>query len=149
MIYIGIDPGRQTGIAEWNPHEQRFEDHGFHTVDFWGAIKFINDYIRAGCAFKVVLENPNLNRPVFFPKPKPGQKPIPEPVKLKKAQDVGRNKEDAYLIQQYCELKGIECVEIRPATEKWNHKTFINLTKLSVKTTNEHVRDAARLVWKL
>lgn len=147
MIYIGIDPGRQTGVAEWNPQQKKFE--ALSTTDFWGCIKLINDYIRGGCVFKVILENPNLNRPVFFPTPKPGERPLGEPVKLKKAQDVGRNKEDAYLIQQYCEIKNIDCVEVKPTGSKWSHKTFINLTKLKVKKSNEHVRDAARLVWGL
>ena len=143
MIYIGIDPGRNTGIAEWNPHEKKFE--GFTTTDFWGCIKLLGNYIRGNCEFMVILENPNLNRPVFFPK----NIKLNEPQKLKKAQDVGRNKENAYLIQEFCKVKGIKCIEVRPTMKKWTNDTFMNLSKLGLKQSNEHIRDAARLVWGL
>ena len=143
MIYIGIDPGRKTGIAVWSANEKKFLS--LMTTDFWGCIKLISNYLLSEFELTVVLENPNLNRPVFFPK----AEKFSQLTKLKKAQDVGRNKEDAFLIQKYCESREIRCIEVRPTMSKWTHETFINLTKADLKRSNEHVRDAARLIWGL
>jgi len=144
MKFIGIDCGRQTGWAEWEDRLDRFTK--LETYDFWGAIdelslvaafNKLNDY-----ETKVIIEDPGLNKPTFVPKG------MPRNVALKKAQDVGRNKENAFLIIKYCEKYQIPFATLRPSAPKWNAETFKNLTKHQGRT-NEHNRDAARLVWKL
>lgn len=143
MIFVGVDPGRKTGFCMYDPHTRQILS--LQTFDFWGCISKLSQMKREQQEFKVLIENPNLNRPVFFPK----DVPFNEPVKLKKAQDVGRNKEDAYLIIQYCIKYAIPYAEVRPCNPKWKHEEFVNYTKWPARATNEHARDAARLVFGL
>ena len=141
MIFIGIDPGRNTGVAIWDGPRQQFNK--LTTLDFWGVIELIDRYKKVGTDyFKIVIENPGLNKPTFARKG--------ESVKLamNRSQKVGRNKEQAYLIIGYCKLHKIDFTEVRPTQTKWNADPFRRLTKYRG-STNEHNRDAARLVWKL
>ena len=140
MIYIGIDPGRNTGIAVWDSKSRSYVE--LKTGDFWDCMATIKKYWKSPNPFRIVVENPNLNQPVWAGGTGLGMKQ-----KLKIAQDVGRNKEDAYLIITWCERQGVDCTQMQPRDKKWNHKEFIQVTKLPLKRSNEHLRDAARLVF--
>lgn len=141
MIYIGIDAGRKTGVALWDAARQKF--NRVSTLDFWGLINLLDQYREIGTDFfRVVIENPNLNKPTFARKGETRQ------MGMKRSQDVGRNKEQSFLIMEYCKNHKIPFTDIRPTQTKWSSETFKRLTGYTGRT-NEHTRDAARLVWKL
>jgi len=123
------------------------------TLDFWECIALLalirnkrKKALESGRGnqyeYKIIIEDPGLNKPTFVP---PG---MSYPIALKKAQDVGRNKENAFLIIEYCKRNQIPFATLRPSAPKWKAKAFKKLTGYQG-TTNEHNRDAARLVWKL
>lgn len=162
MIYLGIDCGRHTAIVKWDPQLRKFTD--METTDFWGGINYLMAQRKMAATYKyklsVVIEDPNINKPVFTP-------PDLDPVKLLRskprkfdeaksaflrsmniAQKVGRNKESAYLTIDFLKRKEIDFMTSRPIAPKWDAQEFKRLTGYEGRT-NEHVRDAARLVWKL
>jgi len=138
-LYIGIDPGRETGVALWWTGLKKCE---LKTMDFWSVIVELNIRCIEGAGFYVRIEDPNKNRPTFG-KLKGG-------ALARKSQDVGRNKEHAYLIIQYCERHNIPYTAIQPTQKKWDHETFNNILKgingQTFTRTNQHQRDAARFV---
>lgn len=134
--YIGIDPGRNTGICIYSIKTKTIIN--LELRDFWGAVQII-DQLSNDAVF--IIEDPQLNKPVF-------NRGLKVNSNLKVAQDVGRNKEQAYLLIEYMKMKNITFKQVRPSVEKWDHKYFVKLTKWQG-TSNEHVRDAARLVWGL
>lgn len=138
-LYIGIDPGRETGVAYWSTEQKKVE---LETMSFWDIIAEINRRFNDWEDIHVRIEDPNRNRPTFG-KLKGG-------ALARKSQDVGRNKEHAYLIIQYCERHNIPYTAIQPTQKKWDHETFNNILKgingQTFTRTNPHQRDAARFV---
>jgi len=136
-IYIGIDPGVTTGLAVWDG-----KDIVFHTTDFWGAIEEIQQWI---VPITVVIEDPSKNKPVFHRDLKVrGDKR--DRTMLKIGQNVGSNKREGQLLIEYCEQNGIECRAIKPTSSKWDAKQLKVYTGIT-KSTNQHVRDAIKLVY--
>ena len=132
---IGIDPGKKTGIALWNGKEIKFMD----SMSFWDAIDLLNRYAEIIPEAIVYIENPQLNKPVFA---RGNKKVVREMI----AQRVGMNKRDAQLLIKYCERLGFTVKQIKPTTSKWNAKELKTITGIT-KRTNEHVRDAIKLVY--
>jgi predicted RNase H-like nuclease (RuvC/YqgF family) len=142
MIVIGIDPGQNTGLAVWDSHRKCIVDA--KSLDFWRAtdeILRIHTVHSTMQRVKVVIENPNENRPVFAKKGADGVNQ-----KLRVAQNVGMNKRDAQLIVEFCQHNKIEYVTVKPTSSKWDAQTCKALTKWD-KTTNQHVRDAIKLCY--
>lgn len=141
MVAIGIDPGVNTGFVVWDCEGQKFIE--LLTLDFWTAFDRMILWKRrceeAGRRLALVIENPNLNKPVF---PR-GNK---LPVKLSIAQRVGMNKKEADLLIKAAERMGIYVRTIKPTKQKWNADTFRRVTGYEGRT-NEHKRDAGRLVF--
>lgn len=154
---IGIDPGRHTGVAVWSKHEKKLLK--LITLDFWGVIDFLDtftasmqaqDWGSLGIAvqseeitFEVVMEDPQLNDTTFA-------RGIEPKLMLKVAQDVGRNKEQAFLLIEWMTRKKIVFRTVQPKNRKkgggkWSAEYFTHLTGWQGKS-NEHTRDAARFV---
>lgn len=162
--FVGIDPGRNTGICVYDPKRKGPERIvRIMTFGFWDTIEFLENFEKRmelpvshhdtaipfdfednEITFEVIIEDPQLNAPTFFSK----KKVIPEAIKLSKAQDVGRNKECAYLMIDYMTRKKIKFRQIKPKNSKWSDDDVRLYTKY-LGSTNEHNRDAIRFVWGL
>jgi hypothetical protein len=162
--FVGIDPGRNTGICIYDPQRKGpLRIVRIMTLDFWSTIDLLEnfekrmslpvsvhdtaipfDFEENEITFQVIIEDPQLNAPTFFSK----KKVIPEAVKLSKAQDVGRNKENAFLLIEYMTRKKIAFRQIKPKNSKWSDDDVRLYTKY-LGPTNEHNRDAIRFVWGL
>lgn len=137
-IAIGIDPGVNTGYAVWDCKEQKFIE--LETLDFWDCYYTVLARNKMSGPVLVVIEDPSQNSPVWHGK---GQKIN---VRLNIAQRVGSNKREAELLIEGFENEGILVRRVRPTQSKWNAKTFKNMTGYKGRT-NEHKRDAGRLVF--
>lgn len=143
MIYVGIDPGQTTGIAVWDG-KKIVKD----SCPFFGAIEIIDTWWQFHAPhIQVVIEDPNLNRPTFNRyQGKMDTKTILSMQKI--AQNVGMNKRDAQLIIEYCERHFVPYRIVKPTTAKWDAKMLKALTGITDRT-NQHVRDAIKLVYGL
>jgi hypothetical protein len=141
-LYIGIDPGRNTGVAVYSSAQKKIID--LKTLDFWGVIAFLKELkLIHDTNFEVVMENPGLNSFIYSRNHHENAT-----IKLKMAQDVGRNKEQAFLIIDYLKMNNITFREVRPTTAKWKADIFNRYTGWTG-NSNEHTRDAGRLVYNL
>lgn len=171
MYYLGIDPGRTTGIALYNPVSKKLIS--LNSGDFWQSLQIIGDLSSQYKIDKVLVENPQLNKPVFMNQDQRVElkdaiidaesyarkdkeqfnaafQRVESVYKIHtaRAQRVGRNKEQTHLLLEWLDRKGFEVVEMRPHLPKMDSKQFNELTGWTGRT-NEHVRDAARLVYGL
>lgn len=144
-FYIAIDPGVSTGMAVWDSYLKQIVD--IWTTDFWGCIDYIEDFREKHNMFdiKVVIENPNGNKPVFFKKGVNSQA-----MARKVGQDVGSNKREASLLIEYFERKHIAYTAIVPKKKSTGSGKITQeyFKKLSgwTKRTNQHERDAAMMI---
>jgi len=67
---------------------------------------------------------------------------------LRRAQNIGMNKQIAKTLMEYMESKGIDYAPFRPYMKKMDAEQFKSYTKWGGRT-NQHNRDAARLVYGL
>lgn len=141
---IGIDPGRNTGFCLYNRQTKKIER--LELMTFWELIDFIESIDKQTQLpyTEFVLEDPQLNKPVLFSRnSEVGHAPR---VMLKIAQDVGRNKEQAAMLIEYFRKHNIRWLQVQPTTSKWKTDYFNRLTGWKG-TSNEHTRDAAKLVF--
>ncbi len=142
-VAIGIDPGRQTGFAVWQRRLGQFAE--LTSVDFWSAVERLSDYYhRFGSGLLVVVEDPGKNKPVFAERLEGSS----VRASLRRAQNVGMNKEHARLLIEFCEMRGIAVRKVRPTRKKWNADAFRRMTGYDGRTS-QHARDAGRLVFGL
>lgn len=136
---IGIDPGVKTGFAIYDRTEKEFIY--LDTLDFWNAITMIENFkMQVGISyFKVIIENPNLNRPTFNRNQNARSN-------TRISQNVGQNKRDASLLIQFCKREGIEVQEIKPTATKKDAEFFSKITGYKGRCS-QHGRDAALLVY--
>ena len=139
-IFIGIDPGVSTGYALWED-DKLYVDTG----TFWSVVGTLEQFGRdarpEGTEIVVVIEDPNLNRPVF-------PRGVNPAMMLKVAQNVGANKRDAQLLIEWAESWELEVRRVRPVSKKWDAETFQKITGYNGRTS-QHARDAAKLVYGL
>jgi hypothetical protein len=153
---IGLDPGRGTGVAVWKPSSRNFVF--FKNTDFWGAVEIISGYASGNTL--VVCENPNINAPPVFPHKISGK--MSGAVLMKMAQEVGRNKEQAFQIIQYLRRHNYHHISRAPVRRrgsipanwlsrdgKLNQEGFNSLTGFKFKrgSMSQHERDAGILVF--
>lgn len=160
---VGIDPGKDTGVAIYDQKSGRLVS--LKAVAFWDAIKMLNRIANGrekntngtvkGAA--LVIENPNLNKPVFPHKMEQAdfnrsinnmdhdlhEKTLR--VFAKRAQNVGQNKQMATFLIEYAERIGFRVSQVRPGKKKVNAETFNSRTGWKGKS-NQHSRDAALLL---
>lgn len=153
-ILIGVDPGSITGVCVWNPEREKILD-----MQSMSHIKFMEWVVTGKEVYDMVvaIENPNLNQPVFMTKEEKDliqgcgdfpAKDIALRILLRRAQNIGMNKQIAKTLMEFMESKGISFVPIRPFRKKMDAEQFRNLTKWEGRT-NQHNRDAAILVFGL
>jgi hypothetical protein len=158
-IIVGIDPGRQTGVALYDQRKKKILS--VHTLTFWEFLSGFRLWMSLGIK-GVVMENPNLNRPVFMSKE--DKESFSNAIEscnhdnvnsifriyMKRAQNVGQNKQITTHILEFLDQMKIPVTEIKPSvlTRKVNAAQFKEITGFEGRT-NEHTRDAGRLVWGL
>lgn len=152
-ILIGVDPGSITGVCVWDNERQRIAD-----MKSMSHIKFMEWVITNKDIYQilVVIEDPNLNQPVFMTKEERGQifgsdkegSDLALRILLRRAQNIGMNKQIAKTLMEFMESKGIDFAPLRPYMKKMNAEQFKSYTKWPG-VTNQHNRDAARLVYGL
>lgn len=141
MIYIGIDTGTNTGIAVWDNRQRSFISVG--CVAIHKALKIVEEYhqkaLEAGTRCIVRVEDPRQR--TWF-------KQMPREEERKKLQGVGSVKRDASIWEDFLEDLGVEYEMVAPKRNvtKLPQDRFEKMTGWN-KSTNEHGRDAAMLVF--
>lgn len=156
-IYIGIDGGRETGLAVWNSQKKSYTE--ILTTTFWGAIdriEYWNQYafLNAG-ELVVVIENPAGNSPVFKLQTVYSATNGTHHSKLSAcaflASSIGSVKRESELLIEYCKLHKIIYRALVPGKRsltKLDQKKFTQYTG-NTSRTSQHGRDAAMLVFQL
>lgn len=140
--FIGIDPGEHCGYAMWCPGNQTLI---LKTLTFWELIERLDQAATLiGDNLTVVIEDPTQNKPVFF-----------RGLTLRKnqrvAQNVGMNKGDAKRIIEWLQRRKVRHIAQRPSASSLTKMTkdkFYQMTGYC-KSSSEHSRDAACLVWAM
>lgn len=142
-LLIGVDPGKNTGLAFYNPKTKAYD---LFTKPFWEAIKIVDEVIKERkYVLEAYIEDPNQNPPVF--KKKFNIENVNTYGRI--AQNIGMNKRDAQLWFNYFKINNIVHFRIRPtkgSMTKLDSTKFKRITKHPGRTS-EHSRDAAMLVW--
>jgi hypothetical protein len=144
-LYIGIDPGESNGVAIYD----KTNGLRLKTLTFWDLADYIEKRIvieyktNAKILPHFYVENPNLNG--FIYQQKVTGKNRQEAMRV--AQNVGMNKGDAKRIIELIKRHDMIVEEVKPVStsQKWTSEYFKALTRIEV-TTNQHVRDAAKLI---
>jgi len=143
MIWIGIDPGKQNGVAILRSKLE------LRTLDFWSMIEFlanVRQQIAHGEQYSVVVEATYLNKPTWEGR-KAGMND--QLIWDRVSRNVGANQTYARLIVEYLERYKIPYFAVRPAKNsytKLDASTFCNIIGYGIKS-NQHERDAAMLIW--
>lgn len=109
------------------------------SMPFWDAIDLLDHYAENIPDAVVIIENPNLNKPVFARK-------VNKKSLQRIAQNVGMNKRDAKLLINYCKKIGLDVRQVKPTSSKWDAKMLKTITGIT-KRSNSHVRDAIKLIY--
>lgn len=145
MIYIGIDTGVHTGFAVWNTDTKEFESlfcTDIHVAMYW--VKHWKEFAEDnGVKLFVRVEDPRQR--TWF-----GTERMSREEERKRLQGVGSVKRDASIWDAYLKDLGVSYEMVAPKRNvtKITHDTFASLTGWNKKKrTNEHMRDAAMLVY--
>lgn len=150
-IFIGIDPGVNTGFAAWDkPHKRLLF---IKTMTIHKAIKLVDSLYNCwlipeiGGRYEndrilIRVEDARLRK--WIP-PKPNEKG-----ERGRNQGAGSIKRDCSIWEDFLTDLGVACEFVAPAAgrTKWKAPYFKSLTKWPGKT-DEHARDAAALVYAL
>jgi hypothetical protein len=142
---IGIDPGVQCGFAVITYGTFR----EIKALTFWQTVNELEKAKNISDSLEVWIEDPNKNKPVFFRKHVSNDPKAAASAQLiyrTISQRVGSNKRDSQLLIEYCKLKGIAVISVRPSSKKMNARDFAHLTGITNKY-NQHERDAAMLIF--
>jgi len=141
QIYIGIDPGTNTGMAVWYKRIEAGKTQScflsIETLKIHKAIKKVDNLIR---------EYGKENIRVHFEDAR--QRKWYGNTGREKLQGAGSIKRDSVIWQDFLTDAGVEFHMIPPKniSTKMTPETFKNLTKWTKKTSN-HGRDAAMLIY--
>ena len=141
-LFIGLDAGRETGLAIWNAIEQRFDV--LTTTTFWEAIALVLAY--PVDQVLVVIEDPSQNKTTFSHGTPRTLKAARRREKI--SRDVGMNQREARLLAEGLARKGYRVRRIRPRSSKLGAEQFKRLTRYPGRTS-QHARDAGMLVFGL
>lgn len=142
MLYIGIDPGTNTGLAIWDSTRKQFER--VHTFGIVTAMVEIVEYVRYHGLDREDVE-------IVFEDARK-RKWIPREKNLSqfkgRAMGAGSVKRDCAIWEEFCEQYGFRCTAVPPrkGATKWTPETFAAVTGWKGRTSN-HARDAAVLVF--
>ena len=137
MLYIGLDPGTNTGLAVWDAEAHRFSE--LVTASIVGAMKIVCDY---AAAWPVTIVVEDARKRQWLPR----EKNLSE--YRGKLMGAGSIKRDCEIWEEFAALYGIpiQFVPPRKGLTKWDAETFNKITGWKGRTSN-HARDAALLVW--
>jgi hypothetical protein len=138
MYCIGLDPGKNTGIAIWNTNTQRFEL--LDTVPIHKALEIVKEWGYPVRGVRVYFEDARKRQ--FLPRERNASE------YRGKLMGAGSVKRDSVIWQDALTDWGIpfEMVPPRAGATKWTAETFRNVTGYTGRTSN-HARDAAILVF--
>lgn len=136
-IFIGIDPGTNTGLAVWDAEDKKF--HRVDTLSIVAAMDLVRGYT-AGFSFRLVVEDARKRQWL------PREKNLSE--YRGKLMGAGSIKRDCEIWEEFAALYGIpiQFIPPRKGLTKWDSETFKKITGWKGRTSN-HARDAALLVW--
>ena len=147
-IYVGIDPGVNTGVAVWHTKEQFLETA--KTFNIVEAMHWISLQYASG-----IFHGPppdNIQKSVHIVIEDARKRKGDAGLTDEKKQGAGSVKRDSKIWQEFCEYYGIPYTLKAPNVklnaiaknrEVWERQTGYT------KQTSEHARCAAMLVWKL
>lgn len=138
---VGIDPGVHTGFAVYARKPIDYRWH-LETLAFWGCFDRLESISGDRGLIGVVIEVPNAKRVLY--KRKDGESAGRGRERM--AANVGSNRREAELLAERIEQLGYTVIRTAPTKSKWNAKELQRITGITERT-NEHVRDAVRLVW--
>ena len=135
---IGLDPGKNTGIAIWDTETQHFEL--LDTVPIHRAMEMVKDWDYPVSEIKVFFEDARQRK--WLPKDASSSEYRGH------LMGAGSVKRDAVIWQDALTDWDIpfEMVPPRPGMTKWDAATFARVTGYKGRTSN-HARDAALLVF--
>jgi len=148
LIYIGIDPDiDKNGFAVWDSKLKHFQE--ISDYRFFDMLKCIECYVDKGHDVKVVVEAGWLNKKSNFHGRINQSKQVGEKI----AKSVGANHQVGKFVIEYCKLKKIDCLALKPLSKKWGEKGNEKINAEEFKKisgwsgqTNPEKRDAAMLV---
>lgn len=135
---IGIDPGKQTGLAVYDRFEKRLEIVARTT--FWEAIEFIAQNYPQSQVRRVVIELPK-SKAVWH------NKATARGAIQRTSVNVGSVIREAELLVEYFKRAGYEVITQHPKGKRTAHQVK-KITGYQGRT-NEHTRDAIMLCWGL
>lgn len=138
MHAIGIDPGKNTGIAVWDTEAQAFVF--LDTVQIHEALQLVFRFDVNNGPVKVYFEDARKRQ--YLPRERNASE------YRGKLMGAGSVKRDSVIWQDALTDWGIpfEMVPPKAGATKWDADTFRRLTGYNGRTSN-HARDAALLVW--
>lgn len=134
---IGLDAGVTTGVCVFDRRTRSISK--LFSSSFWEAYAWILQTFDPAETL-IVVEKPRKNF-VYDRNAKQESR-----VLTKIAFNAGENNREATLLIDGLEKAGFEVKTHTPDKEKWDAATFRQFTRMAGRT-NEHERDAARLVW--
>lgn len=138
MYCVGIDPGKDTGVAVWETQDRRFVY--IDTLPIHKALHFVHNAVSAGDT-RVYVEDARQRK--WLPKDANSSEYRGH------LMGAGSVKRDSVIWQDALTDWGIpfEMVPPRPGATKWDADTFARITGYKGRTSN-HARDAALLVFQ-
>lgn len=140
MYCIGIDPGKNTGIAVWNTNTQHFEL--LDTVPIHKAMEIVKEWEYPVRGVRVYFEDARKRQ--FLPRERNASE------YRGKLMGAGAAKRDAKIWEEFLTDYRIPFTAHKPQSggTKWKAEAFARATGYRGRT-NEHNRDAALLVYGL
>jgi hypothetical protein len=147
-LILGIDPGKDTGIALYNTDDQILEQ--LTTIEGWQMVSTIMDLISRDKLQAVVFEDIRKQSHIFNKGNKLFNKTL-----AKRGRNVGSIDTYCEIIEKTCNKCNIPCYGLSPKEKgaKWEHKKrdlrngcFLDYFPYWKGKTNEHNRDAAKLL---
>lgn len=139
MLYIGIDPGKHTGLAVWESECKAFD--AIATLPIHEALERVRRLHKAyGQDLLIIFED--ARQRTYLPRERNASE------YRGRLQGAGSVKRDCTIWEDFCKDLGItyEAIPPRQGLTKWTAETFRNITGWEG-TTSEHARDAALLVY--
>ena len=137
MIWFGIDPGVNTGLALWRDGELKVVE----TVNIVRAMgRVLAAWNQCDEDITVVFEDARQRQ--WLPRERNASE------YRGKLMGAGSVKRDCEIWEEFCDVYQIKCEAVRPRAgmTKWDADTFARMTGWKGRTSN-HARDAALLVW--
>jgi hypothetical protein len=138
MRCIGLDPGKNTGIAVWNTNTQHFEL--LDTVPIHKAMEIVKEWEYPVRSVRVYFEDARQRQ--YLPRERNASE------YRGKLMGAGSVKRDSVIWQDALTDWGIPFTMVPPraGATKWTADTFRRITGYTGRTSN-HARDAALLVY--